>query len=221
MSYILSEEWQKILAKEIDSDCKQKLFSFLNNEYNTHKVFPPKDKIFASINAVPIENIKVVIIGQDPYHTEGQADGLAFSCAKGKPQPSLINIKKEIESDLNIKMNNSCDLTPWAKQGVLLLNTSLSVREGSPCSHSKCGWQVITTKIIEVLNQQNQPIVFLLWGSHAKSFLKILNNPKHLVLSAAHPSPLSAYSGFFGCKHFSKANEFLLKNNVKPIDWVL
>lgn len=221
MSYVLSESWANVLKEYIDADFKKSLFNFINNEYKTKTVYPPKEKIFNSLNCVDLDKIKVVIIGQDPYHVKGQADGLAFSCANGTPQPSLTNIFKEIQADLNIKMSGNTNLECWAKQGVLLLNTSLTVIESKPTSHSGCGWLTFTRKIVEIINKQNQPIVFLLWGAHAKSFVDILNNPNHLVLTASHPSPFSAYSGFFGCKHFSKCNEFLTNNGLTPIDWKL
>ena len=168
---------------------------------------------------MPLKDVKVVIIGQDPYHIKGQADGLAFSCHNGTPQPSLKNIFKEISDDLEISMSQSTDLTPWAKQGVLLLNTSLTVIEHKPASHSNELWHTFTREIVKILNEQNTPIVFMLWGNHAKSFIPLLNNPKHLILTANHPSPFSAYSGFFGCKHFSKCNKFLTDNNLPAIDW--
>lgn len=221
MSYVLSESWANILKDNIDAEFKKNLFNFINNEYKTKTVYPPKEKIFNSLNYVPIDKIKVVIIGQDPYHVQGQADGLAFSCANGHPQPSLNNIFKEINSDLGLKMSGNTNLSKWAEQGVLLLNTSLTVIEGRPTSHSNCGWLTFTRKIVEMINKQDQPIVFLLWGAHAKSFAETLTNPNHLVLTAAHPSPFSAYSGFFGCKHFSKCNAFLLENGLTPIDWQL
>lgn len=195
------------------------MFTWLDNEYNTKSVFPPKEKVFNALNFVAPKEVKVVIIGQDPYHTFGQADGLAFSCHNGTPQPSLRNIFKEIHDELGLEMSTSTDLTPWAKQGVLLLNTSLSVIEHLPASHSNKLWHTFTTEIVKILNEQDQPIVFLLWGNHAKSFIPILNNPKHLVLSSAHPSPFSAYNGFFGNNHFVTTNEFLAKHNLTPIDW--
>ena len=221
MSYVLDENWAKLLKENVDENFKKELFSFINNEYRTKQVFPPKEKIFNALNLVPINKIKVVIIGQDPYHTLGQADGLAFSCFNGTPQPSLTNIFKEISSDLGLVMSGNTNLMSWAKQGVLLLNTSLTVLQGQPASHSKIGWQTITKEIIKIVNKQNQPIVFMLWGNHAKTFMEDLNNPNHLVLTAPHPSPFSAYSGFFGCKHFSKCNSFLVENGVTPIDWEL
>lgn len=221
MSYNLNADWAKVLKENIDEEFKKNLFNFINSEYKTKTVYPPKEKIFNSLNFVPMEKVKVVIIGQDPYHTKGQADGLAFSCFNGKPQPSLTNIFKEINADLGIQMSGETRLDKWAKQGVLLLNSSLTVIEGQPTSHSSCGWITFTRKIVEIVNKLDQPIVFLLWGSHAKSFMDILNNPKHLVLTAPHPSPFSAYTGFFGCKHFSKCNEFLSAKGITPIDWQL
>lgn len=219
MNYILSKDWSEKLANRFSIDYKRELFSWLENEYASKTVFPPKEKVFNALNFVPIKNTKVVIIGQDPYHTAGQADGLAFSCHNGTPQPSLKNIFKEISADLGIEMSNSTDLTPWAKQGVLLLNTSLSVVEHLPASHSNKLWHTFTTEVVKILNELDQPIVFMLWGNHAKSFLSILNNRHHLILTSAHPSPFSAYNGFFGCKHFSSANNFLISHNLSPIDW--
>lgn len=219
MSYVLEKNWSEILSTRFDKDYKIKLFSWLNEEYKTKRIFPPQEKIFNALNLVPIDKVKVVIIGQDPYHTYGQADGLAFSCHNGTPQPSLKNIFKEIHDDLRLDMSSSTDLTPWAKQGVLLLNTSLTVIEHKPASHANELWHTFTREIIKILNERNQPIVFLLWGNHAKSFMPLLNNPNHLVLTSAHPSPFSAYSGFFGCRHFSKANKFLTDHNLTPIDW--
>ena len=219
MNYILEKDWSDILSTRFPIEYKRELFSWLENEYNSKTVFPPKEKVFRALNFVPISKAKVVIIGQDPYHTFGQADGLAFSCHNGTPQPSLRNIFKEINSDLGLQMSTSTDLTPWAEQGVILLNTSLSVIEHLPASHSNKLWHTFTSEVVKILNEQNQPIVFLLWGNHAKSFLPILNNPNHLILQSAHPSPFSAHSGFFGCKHFSKCNEFLVSKGLTPIDW--
>jgi len=219
MNYTLEKNWSKKLTGRFSQEFKRELFSWLESEYASKTVFPPKEKIFNALNLVPVENVKVVIIGQDPYHTLGQADGLAFSCHNGTPQPSLKNIFKEISSDIGIEMSSSTDLTPWAKQGVLLLNTSLSVVEHMPASHSNKLWHTFTTEIVKIINELNQPIVFMLWGNHAKSFLPILNNPNHCILQSAHPSPFSAYNGFFGCKHFSKCNKFLTQNNLSPINW--
>lgn len=219
MNYTLSKDWSEALRDRFSIEYKRDLFSWLENEYLNKTVFPPKEKVFNALNLVPIDQVKVVIIGQDPYHIRGQADGLAFSCHNGTPQPSLKNIFKEIHDDLGIDMGESTDLSPWARQGVLLLNTSLTVIEHQPASHSNDRWHRFTREIIKILNEINRPIVFMLWGNHAKSFLTILTNPNHLILTSAHPSPFSAYSGFFGCHHFSKCNDFLIKHGLSPIDW--
>lgn len=221
MNYIIDKTWSEKLSNRFSQEYKKDLFTWLEQEYATKTIFPPKEKIFNALNYVPINKVKVVIIGQDPYHTYGQADGLAFSCHNGTPQPSLRNIFKEINDDLGITMSGSTDLTPWAEQGVLLLNTSLTVIEHQPASHSNEKWHTFTKEVVKILNELNQPIVFMLWGNHAKSFLPLLNNPNHLILQSAHPSPFSAYNGFFGCKHFSKCNEFLTKNNIPQINWTL
>ena len=221
MDYKLEKNWSEKLKDRFSLEFKKELFSWLEKEYATKTIFPPKEKVFNALNLVPTNEVKVVIIGQDPYHTYGQADGLAFSCHNGTPQPSLRNIYKEISEDLGYSMSSSTDLTPWAKQGVMLLNTSLTVIEHLPASHSNKLWHTFTTEIVKILNEQNQPIVFMLWGNHAKSFLPILNNPNHLILQSAHPSPFSAHSGFFGCRHFSKCNNFLMERGLKPIDWKL
>lgn len=219
MNYTLTKDWSDALTDRFSIEYKRELFSWLESEYATKTIFPPKEKVFSALNHVPINNAKVVIIGQDPYHTYGQADGLAFSCHNGTPQPSLKNIFKEINADLGIEMSSSTDLTPWAKQGVVLLNTSLTVIEHMPASHSNELWHTFTREIVKILNELNQPIVFMLWGNHAKSFLPLLNNPNHLILTSAHPSPFAAYNGFFGNKHFSKCNDFLIQHNITPIDW--
>ncbi len=219
MDYVLEKSWSEKLSTRFEQDYKRKLFGWLNGEYASKVVFPPKQLIFNALNLVPIDKVKVVIIGQDPYHTRGQADGLAFSCHNGTPQPSLKNIFKEINDDLHIEMSGNTDLTAWAKQGVLLLNTSLTVIEHQPASHANELWHTFTTEVVKILNELNQPIVFMLWGNHAKSFLPLLKNPNHLILQSAHPSPFSAYNGFFGCKHFSKCNEFLTAHNLTAIDW--
>ena len=220
MSYVLDKVWAQKLAQNIDVEFKKKLFAFVNQEYASKTVFPPKEKIFKSLNYVPIDKIKVVIIGQDPYHTYGQADGLAFSCANGTPQPSLTNIFKEISSDLGIVMSGKTQLDSWAKQGVLLLNSVLTVEKNKPNSHKGKGWELITSRIVECLNNREEPVIFLLWGNNAKGFMKYIDTNKHYVLTAVHPSPMSAnQGGWFGCHHFSKTNEILLKLNKTPIDW--
>lgn len=215
----IQNSWDEVLSEEFKSEYYLKLREFLKKEYFSQTVYPPMNDIFNALKLTPYEKVKVVILGQDPYHEKGQAEGLCFSVPKGvKTPPSLVNIFKEIKDDLNI-CNTSPELSCWAKQGVLLLNTSLTVREGQANSHSGKGWEILTDAIIKKLNDREQPIVFLLWGANARSKAAFITNKNHLVLSAAHPSPLSAYNGFFGCKHFSKTNEFLVKNGIDPIDW--
>lgn len=215
----IQNSWDEVLSDEFKSEYYLKLREFLKKEYFSRTIYPPMNDIFNALKLTPYEKVKVVILGQDPYHEKGQAEGLCFSVPKGvKTPPSLVNIFKEIKDDLNID-NTSPELSCWAKQGVLLLNTSLTVRESQANSHSGKGWEILTDAIIKKLNDRKQPIVFLLWGANARSKAAFITNKNHLVLSAAHPSPLSAYNGFFGCKHFSKANEFLVKNGIEPIDW--
>ena len=215
----IQNSWDEVLSDEFKSEYYLKLREFLKKEYFSRTIYPPMNDIFNALKLTPYEKVKVVILGQDPYHEKGQAEGLCFSVPKGvKTPPSLVNIFKEIKDDLNID-NTSPELSCWAKQGVLLLNTSLTVREGQANSHSGKGWVILTDAIIKKLNDRKQPIVFLLWGANARSKAAFITNKNHLVLSAAHPSPLSAYNGFFGCKHFSKTNEFLIKNGIEPIDW--
>ena len=216
----IGNEWNDLLAGEFESPYYQKLRDFLKSEYSQHRIYPSMFDIFNALKYTPYNKVKVVILGQDPYHGAGQAHGLCFSVKKGiEPPPSLKNIFTEIKSDLGIDPPDHGELTSWAEQGVLLLNTVLTVREGLPNSHKNSGWELLTTKIVELLNDNQNPIVFLLWGANARAKTPILTNPNHLVLTAVHPSPLSAYNGFFGCKHFSKANDFLAKNGVEPVDW--
>lgn len=215
----IGNSWDEILSGEFTSEYYLKLREFLKKEYFTKTVFPPMGDIFNALKYTPYENVKVVILGQDPYHEKGQAEGLCFSVPKGvKAPPSLVNIFKEIKDDVGID-NQSPNLINWAKQGVLLLNTSLTVREGQANSHSNKGWEILTDNIIKKLNEREKPIVFLLWGANARSKAALIENKRHLVLCCAHPSPLSAYNGFFGCRHFSRTNEFLIKNGETPIDW--
>lgn len=215
----IGNSWDEILSGEFTSEYYLKLREFLKKEYFTKTVFPPMGDIFNALKYTPYENVKVVILGQDPYHEKGQAEGLCFSVPKGvKAPPSLVNIFKEIKDDVGID-NRSPNLINWAKQGVLLLNTSLTVREGQANSHSNKGWEILTDNIIKKLNDREKPIVFLLWGANARSKAALIENKRHLVLCCAHPSPLSAYNGFFGCRHFSKTNDFLIKNGEMPIDW--
>ncbi len=212
--------FKEFIEIESKKDYYIKLKEFVVEEYKNYRCFPPYKNIFHALSVTPLENIKVVILGQDPYHEVNQAHGLAFSVLCDKLPPSLVNIYKEMETDLGVKVNQDGNLEYLAKQGVLLLNTSLTVREHLANSHSKMGWEIFTDNCIKLLNQQDRPIVFILWGRNAISKTIYLNNPKHLVLTSPHPSPLSAYNGFFGSKPFSKTNEFLIKNNIKPINWV-
>ena len=215
----IRKSWFELLKDEFEKPYFIKLQEFLNNEYANNTIYPQEDKIFNAINHVPFEKVKVVIIGQDPYHEPGQAQGFSFSVPENiQIPPSLINIMKEIENDLGIKCLNNGNLERWANQGVLLLNTVLTVRKGLANSHKDKGWENLTRKIIELLGKREKPIVFLLWGSYAQSYQDLIKK-QHLILKAPHPSPLSAYRGFFGCKHFSKCNEFLKSNGIEPIDW--
>jgi uracil-DNA glycosylase len=218
----IGNDWDKVLAPLLSSELYASIRSFLKSEYSTQIIYPPMNDLFNAFKLTPYSSVKVVILGQDPYHGEGQAHGLCFSVKEGvKPPPSLVNIYKEIESDLGIPAPKSGCLTKWATQGVMLLNTTLSVREGKPNSHSKCGWQDFTDEVIRLLSKREEPMVFLLWGANARSKKKLIDHKKHLILESVHPSPLSAFNGFFGCKHFSKTNEFLSKNGLNPIDWNL
>lgn len=217
----LTENWFNILKDEFNKPYFISLQKFLEEEYKNYTIYPKAENIFNSLNLTKFNDVKVVILGQDPYHEPGQAHGLAFSVESGLLPPSLQNIYKELKADLGLEISKSGNLTPWAKQGVLLLNTVLTVRRGVANSHKDKGWENLTGKIVELLNNREKPMVFLLWGSQAKKIGEKITNKNHLVLSCAHPSPLSAYNGFFGCKHFSKANEFLVKNNMTPINWQL
>ncbi len=216
----ITGEWEKALKSEFDKEYYIGLYKKLLTEYKEHTVFPPKQDIFNAFHYAPLENVKVVILGQDPYHDTGQAHGLCFSVQKGVDiPPSLENIYKELHDELGCYIPDNGYLEKWAKQGVFLLNTVLTVRAHHPQSHQGIGWEKFTDAAIKVLNEQDRPIVFMLWGRSAIAKKEILNNPKHLILTAPHPSPLSAYRGFFGCNHFIKANEFLKENGLAEIDW--
>ncbi len=218
----IGNAWDELLAEEFKKDYYLKLREFLKYEYSHYTVYPDMHDIFNSMRYADYDNLKVVIIGQDPYHEPNQAHGLAFSVKKGNPiPPSLKNIYKEIHDDLGITEPNHGELTSWAKQGVLLLNNALTVRRGQANSHRGKGWEQLTDAVISKVNQKDSPVVYLLWGANAREKTRLINNPKHLVLTAAHPSPLSAFNGFFGCRHFSKCNDFLQKNGVEPINWLL
>ena len=212
--------WLEFLEEEKKQNYYIKLMESINKEYSEYTCFPKYENIFHALDVTPLENVKAVILGQDPYHEVNQAHGLAFSVLCEKLPPSLVNIYKEMASDLNVEVNQDGNLDYLAKQGVLLLNTVLSVREGAANSHKGLGWEILTDHIIEKLNTLNQPIVFILWGGPAQTKAKLLNNPMHLILKSPHPSPLSSYRGFFGSKPFSKTNEFLIENNIEPIKWV-
>lgn len=216
----IGNKWDEILADEFKKEYYLNLREFLKREYSQYTVYPPMNDIFNSLRYADYDDIKVVIIGQDPYHEPNQAHGLAFSVKKGCPiPPSLKNIYSELKDDLGIPPCPHGELTYWAKQGVLLLNNALTVRRGQANSHRGKGWEILTDKIIQCVNEKPEPVVYLLWGANAREKTKIISNPNHLILTAAHPSPLSAYNGFFGCRHFSKANEFLRSRGVDMIDW--
>ena len=212
--------WDNLLKDEIKKEYFVNILKFLDNEYKSKTIYPTKEDIYNALKYTPYNNVKVVILGQDPYHGPNQAHGLSFSVDKDiKLPPSLKNIYKELNNDLGIEIKDSGNLISWAKQGVLLLNTILTVEKGKPNSHKKIGWTIFTDKIIELLNERKEPIVFLLWGNNAIEKKKLITNDNHLVLTSPHPSPFSAYNGFFGCNHFSKTNEFLKSNNMSTIKW--
>lgn len=216
----IAKNWYELLKPELLSSDFKKLQNFLTDEYSSKKVYPKPENVFNALNLVKFDDVKVVIIGQDPYHQPGQAHGLSFSVQEGiKCPPSLKNIYKEIESEIGRKSCTNGNLTAWAKQGVLLLNSVLTVRESEPNSHKNIGWEKITSKVVDLLSKREEPVVFLLWGANAISIGKGINRSKHLVLTSAHPSPLSAYNGFFGNNHFIKTNEFLKKHYNTEIDW--
>lgn len=212
--------WDEVLEEEFNKPYFQQLLLKVDEEYQKHTVYPPQDKIFSAFKLCDYKDIKVVLLGQDPYHGYGQAHGLCFSVLPGvTPPPSLKNIFKEMADDVHVSEPNHGCLVSLARQGVLLLNTVLTVREGQPNSHAGLGWQTFTDAVIKKVNELDKPVVFLLWGANAKSKIPLITNKKHLILSCAHPSPFSAYNGFFGCKHFSKTNAFLKANGREEINW--
>ncbi len=216
----IDNDWLPVLSGEFSKDYYKKLYSFVVKEYDTQTVYPAKDDILRAFNLTPLSKVKVVILGQDPYHEPGQAHGLSFSVKKGIPKPpSLENIYKELNTDLGCDIPNSGDLTYWADQGVLLLNTLLTVRAHQAFSHKGMGWEEFTDAAIKAVAAQDRPIVYILWGSAARAKKAFIRNPKHLVIESAHPSPLSAYRGFFGSRPFSKCNDYLKANGLEPIDW--
>ena len=217
---MIGNDWDEKLNIIWNSDGFKKFMKVVDNEYETKTIFPPKNYIFNALKLTPYSNVKVVIVGQDPYHGVGEAHGLSFSVQKGiKVPPSLQNIYKELYDDLKIPIRSDGDLTGWAKEGVLLLNAVLTVVKDTPASHRNLGWERLTDYIIKILNEKEEPIVFILWGNFAKEKAKYITNPKHLIITSPHPSPFSARYGFFGSKPFSRANEFLEKNNRGKIDW--
>ncbi|EMF0090467.1 uracil-DNA glycosylase [Enterococcus hirae] len=222
MKEIIHNSWQTILTDEFEKEYYQKLRNFLKKEYTTQKIHPDMYHIYEALELTPYEEVKVVILGQDPYHGVNQAHGLSFSVQPGvKIPPSLNNIYKELQSDLGISPVKHGNLVSWAKQGVLLLNTVLTVREGQAYSHRGKGWEILTDKIIEKLNEREKPIVFILWGKPAQEKMKMIDKSRHIILTSAHPSPLSAHRGFLGSKPFSKTNDALMALGETPIDWQL
>ena len=212
--------WNEFIEQEKEFLYFYNLEKFLNEERKTKTIFPKEENVFKAFELTPFENVKCVIVGQDPYYNINQANGLAFSVNKGvKLPPSLVNIYKEANDDVGIEIPNHGDLSSWAKQGVFLLNTILTVEEGKPLSHKNVGWEKFTLKVLKILNEDENPKVFILWGKEAVGLKKILTNPKHLILEGPHPSPLSSYRGFFGSKPFSKTNKFLQENERNIIDW--
>jgi uracil-DNA glycosylase len=212
--------WNNIINEEKQKEYYQKLELFLEIEYKEKSIYPPKDKIFSAFDLTPYENLKVVILGQDPYHQPNQAQGLAFSTPKNiKNPPSMANILKEVHSDIGISLCDDGDLTPWAKQGVLLINTVLTVEDSAANSHKKKGWEIFTDNIIKYISQYRENVIFILWGAGAIKKTKIIDESKHHILSSPHPSPLSSYRGFFGCQHFSKTNAILKSLNKEEIQW--
>lgn len=217
---ILKNDWNDYVGDEFNKPYYKQLRSFLIKEYKEQRVFPDAHHIFNALHMTEYKETKVVILGQDPYHGDGQAHGLSFSVQPGvKPPPSLQNIFKELQTDIGCDIPNHGNLEAWAKQGVLLLNTVLTVRKGMPQSHKGKGWEVFTDKVIEQLNKREKPVIFILWGTHAQQKQHIISNTNHYILCSPHPSPFSAHRGFFGSRPFSKANQLLLKNGQSPIDW--
>ena len=217
---MIGNSWDEILKDEYQKDYFKNIAMFINKEYREKTIFPPKSNILRAFKLTDYDNVKVVILGQDPYHGINEANGLAFSVSKGvRLPPSLQNIYKELYNDLGIAVSTNGDLEKWAREGVLLLNSVFTVEKDKPASHKNIGWEQFSDEVIKKVNEKNTPVVFILWGNFAKSKAKYITNPIHLVITSPHPSPFSAYSGFFGSKPFSRTNEFLRKNNIKEIDW--
>ena len=218
----IDESWKKLLKEEFSSPYFESLKVFLVDEMTKYKIYPPGKFIFSAFDKTPVDKVKVVILGQDPYHGAGQAHGLCFSVQHGiKPPPSLVNIFKELNTDLNLPIPNHGNLEKWAEQGVLLINATLTVREGVPRSHFNKGWEKFTDAAIKKISEKQSNLVFLLWGNDAKQKEHLIDQSKHLILKTVHPSPFSVYNGFYGCKHFSKTNNYLVEKGIEPIDWRL
>lgn len=217
---MIGNSWDQVLKDEYQKDYFKNIAMFINKEYREKTIFPPKNNILRAFKLTDYDNVKVVILGQDPYHGINEANGLAFSVSKGvRLPPSLQNIYKELYNDLGITVSTNGDLEKWAKEGVLLLNSVFTVEKDKPASHKNIGWEQFSDEVIKKVNEKTTPVVFILWGNFAKSKAKYITNPIHLVITSPHPSPFSAYSGFFGSRPFSKTNDFLRKNNIKEIDW--
>ena len=220
--FLLDSSWKNLLTPEFNNPYMIDLEKNLTHDYQSTEIYPPANQIFTAFNLTPFENIKAVIIGQDPYHGPNQAHGLCFSVQPNiKIPPSLMNIYKELHSDLGIKIPTHGNLISWAQNGVLLLNTHLTVEASNPMAHKKYGWDQFTDKVIELINDKKENIVFILWGTPAHAKAKNVDPTKHHILKSVHPSPLSSYRGFFGCKHFSKCNDFLISKGISPIDWTI
>lgn len=220
MDIKIEGSWKKALIDVFEKDFFRGLVTFVKDEYREHKVFPSASEIFNAFQHCPLQAVKVVILGQDPYHGPGQAHGLSFSVKRGIPfPPSLQNILKEIKTDMGTEMPANGDLTRWADQGVFLLNATLTVRASQAGSHQNRGWEEFTDEVIRVINSQRENVVFMLWGAYAQRKAQLIDSKKHLILKAPHPSPLSSYRGFFGCRHFSQANAYLFENGIEPIRW--
>ena len=216
----IGNDWDGVIGEEFEKEYYLKLREFLKAEYSSCKIYPGMYDIFNALKLTPYSKVKAVILGQDPYHEPGQAHGLSFSVKEGTQlPPSLRNIYKELYDDIGIPPASKGDLTPWAEQGVLLMNTVLTVRRGQANSHKGMGWEILTDEVVRKLNQRQKPIAFILWGGNARAKKVLITNPIHKIFEAAHPSPLSAFNGFFGCRHFSKVNQFLISTGQEPINW--
>lgn len=219
---MIGNDWDDILNEEFDQPYFKELLDFVRKEYKTKTIYPRQTEIFNAFRYTPYEKVKVVILGQDPYHGIGQAQGLSFSVKEGIPKPpSLVNIFKELHEDLGYNIPKTGSLIPWTKEGVLLLNAVLTVEKDKAASHSKKGWEEFTDSVIKKINEKNTPVVFILWGNYARSKKSLITNPQHEIIESPHPSPFSAHNGFFGSKPFSKTNTFLIKNKIKPINWLI